>query len=319
MAVLDTWSRHCKIIEQDGKKYVIRYARKCGVTQEYYCLIPESEVIEILQKYDIQVPKLVYKNDECNIQEYISGDVLSDVYEDYTDIDRNIIDQIIDQICYMSSLQDKQLQHYSKWEDNKSFFKFQCMNTENVFSSYYNELSELYEEFNIHKDIMEQIYNKINKIDNNRKMSVIHGDRNKKNVVLNNEKVFYIDWEQACMGDIAYDITFHIYQMKYAKRDEEYFIKKLKEKYKGDIKRLLEDAEVYREYCLLRSTLYLVKYTLEQAYTNNMDNEEKKKKALQYFMNRYNSLSKYEQYNIKAKTEDEIDHIFEEYVKMLQA
>ena len=65
MAVLDTWSRHCKIIEQDGKKYVIRYARKCGVTQEYYCLIPESEVIEILQKYDIQVPKLVYKNEKC--------------------------------------------------------------------------------------------------------------------------------------------------------------------------------------------------------------------------------------------------------------
>ena len=316
MAVLDTWSRHCKIIEQDGKKYVIRYARKCGVTQEYYCLIPESEVIEILQKYDIQVPKLVYKNDECNIQEYISGDVLSDVYEDYTDIDRNIIDQIIEQICYMSKLQDEELQHYSKWEDNKLFFKFQCKNTENVFLSYYNELSELYEEFNIHKDIMEQIYNKINKIDNNRKMSVIHGDRNKKNVVLNNGRVFYIDWEQACMGDIAYDIAFHIYQMKYAKRDEEYFIKKLKEKYKGDIKRLLEDAEIYREYCLLRSTLYLVKYTLEQVFLNNLKTGEEKNKMLEHFMKRYNDLSNYKEFGIKFKTEEELKLIFEKYKRV---
>ncbi len=313
MAVLDTWSRHCKIIEKDNQKYVIRYARKCGVTQEYYCLIPESEVIEILQKYDIQVPKLVYKDDECNIQEYISGDVLSDVYKDYAEIDKNIIDQIVEQICYMSRLQDEQLKHYSEWEDNKSFFKFYCKNTENVFCNYYDELSELYEEFNIHKDIMEKIYGKIDKIDNNRKMSVIHGDRNKKNVVLNNGNVFYIDWEQACMGDIAYDIAFHIYQMTYTESDEKYFIKKLKEKYIGNVKKLLEDVEIYKEYALLRSTLYLVKYTLEQAYSNNIENEERKKKALLHFMNRYNNLSNYEKYNLKAKTEDEIDNIFEYY------
>ena len=188
----------------------------------------------------------------------------------------------------------------------------------NVFLSYYDKLSELYEEFNIHKDIMEKIYNKIDKIDNNRKMSVIHGDRNKKNVVLNGGKVFYIDWEQACMGDLAYDIAFHIYQMKYAKHDEEYFIKKLKEKYKGDIEKLLEDIKIYKEYALLRSTLYLVKYTIEQAYSNNIENEEKKRKMLLHFMDRYNSLSNYEEYNLKAKTEEELDHIFKEHVKILQ-
>ena len=262
MAVLDTWSKHCKIIEEDGKKYVIRYARKCGVTQEYYCLIPESKVIEILQKYDIQVPKLVYKDDECNIQEYISGDVLSDVYEDYTDMDKNFIDQIVDQICYMSNLQDEELQQYSKWKDNKSFFQFQCQNTEKVFLTYYDELSELYKNFNINKDVMKPLYNKSYKIDNNRKMSVIHGDRNKKNVVINNNEVVYIDWEQACMGDIAYDIAFHIYQMKYTKSDEEYFIKKIREKYKGNAESLLEDVKLYKEFDLLRSTLYLIKYTL---------------------------------------------------------
>ncbi len=313
MAVLDTWSKHCKIIEEDGKKYVIRYARKCGVTQEYYCLIPESKVIEILQKYDIQVPKLVYKDDECNIQEYISGDVLSDVYEDYTDMDKNFIDQIVDQICYMSNLQDEELQQYSKWKDNKSFFQFQCQNTEKVFLTYYDELSELYKNFNINKDIMKPLYNKSYKIDNNRKMSVIHGDRNKKNVVINNNEVVYIDWEQACMGDIAYDIAFHIYQMKYTKSDEEYFIKKIREKYKGNAESLLEDVKLYKEFALLRSTLYLIKYTLEQVYNNNIKSEESKEKMLLHFMKRYNSLSSYKEYNLKAKSKEELNMIFSKH------
>ena len=39
MEILDTSSKQCKILIQDGKKYVIRYPRTIGKTVEYFCEI----------------------------------------------------------------------------------------------------------------------------------------------------------------------------------------------------------------------------------------------------------------------------------------
>lgn len=63
-------------------------------------------------------------------------------------------------------------------------------------------------------------------------MCIIHGDKHKKNAILSdNGELTFIDWELGCIGDIAYDVAFHLHQMAYTESDEGYFLDRLKSNY----------------------------------------------------------------------------------------
>ena len=67
-------SNYCQVINEDKK--VIKYQRKVGITQEYYRSTPELEILKILSKYEINIPKILEFNDEYFIEEYIDGTLL---------------------------------------------------------------------------------------------------------------------------------------------------------------------------------------------------------------------------------------------------
>lgn len=315
MEILETNSKQCKILVKDGKKYVIRYPRKIGATIEYYRSTPESEILGIIEKSDIKVPKVLYRGEKYSIQEYIAGELLAEKYEDHKEIDRSIIDQAIEQIYLLSNLDGEELIQYANWEDNKSFYEFQCTNTQKVLENYYKSLNPLYDELNLSPSIVQYLKNKSDSINNKRNMSIIHGDRHKKNAIINpsNELVF-IDWELGCLGDIAYDIAFHLHQMAYTEEDEKYFLDKLKDRFMEDSESLLNDVELYRLFLLARSTLYHVYWT-DLVYKTG--NNEEKEKQLGHFMRRYNRLSKLKEFNIQPKSEEQLSEVFERFKKSL--
>lgn len=311
MQILDTSSRQCKILIQDGKKYVIRYPRKIGIPVEYYRSTPEDIVIELLQKHHIKAPKLLYQGEKYSVQEYIEGQLLANKYKDHQDIDKSIIDQIVQQICSMFLIDGSNLLGYANWQDNRSFYEFQCHNTEKVFEGYYKNLKEIYDTLGISNDVFVHLYDKTSKIDNERKMSIMHGDRHKKNAILSdNGEVIFIDWELGCIGDVAYDIAFHLHQMAYTPEDEQYFLNQLKGHFNGDTEKLLSDVALYRLFVLARSTLYHVYWT-DLVYQGNSESE--RKKQLGHFMRRYSRLSNYKEFGLEPKSEDELERIFEQY------
>ena len=310
MEILDTNSKQCKILDKDGKKYVIRYPRKIGATIEYYRSTPESEILEIIEESDIRVPKVLYKGEKYSIQEYIDGELLSERYEDHKEIDKSVINQTIEQIYLLSNIEGKELMQYANWNDNRSFYEFQCTNTEKVLENYYKSLNQLYDKLNLSPSIIQYLKSKSESINNKRNMSIIHGDRHKKNAIINsNDELIFIDWELGCVGDIAYDIAFHLHQMAYTEEDEKYFLNQLKDKFK-DSEGLFNDIELYRLFLLTRSTLYHVYWTDLVYKTGNNGEIEKQ---LGHFMRRYNRLSNFKDFNIQSKSEEQLSKVFERF------
>lgn len=309
MELLDTNSKQCKILVKDGKKYVIRYPRKIGATIEYYRSTPESEILKIIEKSDIKVPKVLYKGEKYSVQEYIEGDLLSEKYEDHKEIDRSVIDQTIEQIYLLSDIDGEKLMQYANWNDNRSFYEFQCTNTEKVLEKYYRSLNQLYDGLNLSPSIIQYLKSKSDSINNERNMSIIHGDRHKKNAIINSsDELVFIDWELGCLGDIAYDIAFHLHQMAYTEEDEKYFLDKLKDRFNEDSESLLNDVELYRLFLLARSALYHVYWT-DLVYKTG--SKEEIEKQLGHFMRRYNKLSKFKEFNIQPKSEEQLSKVFE--------
>ena len=261
-------SKYCVVIP--SKKRVIKYPRYLGITQEYYRSTPEINILEKLIANNISVPKIIEKNSMYFIEEYIDGILLDSLYNDYEKMAKEDLDSIIDNIVKLISINDSNLNKYITWNNVSEFFKLQVDNTESIWKIYKNKYYSLYNLLNINDSIILKLRKLTNVINSNRPLCLIHGDRHKNNMIKKDNTLFFIDWDLSCVGDLAYDIAFHIHQMKYNQEDLEYFLLNLNNKLPNEYKPILNDINNYLCFITVRSVIYYVKILYDCEYSDEL-------------------------------------------------
>ena len=288
-------SNYCKVMSEDKK--IVKYQRRIGITQEYYRSIPESEVLEILSKYGMNVPKVLELYDDYFVEEYIDGTLLDDIYTDYSNIDKIVIDDIINNIVGLIRIDFQSLSKYSKWDTVRGFFEYQFLNTEEIWNEYNTSYDVFYNLLGINKSTIFKLKQLSKKINFNRPLCLIHGDRHKNNMIKKDNQVYYIDWELSCVGDLAYDIAFHIHQMKYSEADLKYFLLNLEKRLPYEYKSAINDINIYLCFITMRSVIYYVKILYDCDYSE---------KLLDKFYIRLQKLCEYTELGIKLVSKKDI-------------
>ena len=288
-------SNYCKVMSEDKK--IVKYQRRIGITQEYYRSIPESEVLEILSKYGMNVPKVLELYDDYFVEEYIDGTLLDDIYTDYSNIDKIVIDDIINNIVGLIRIDFQSLSKYSKWDNVRGFFEYQILNTEEIWNEYNTSYDVFYNLLGINKSTIFKLKQLSKKINFNRPLCLIHGDRHKNNMIKKDNQVYYIDWELSCLGDLAYDIAFHIHQMKYSEADLKYFLLNLEKRLPYEYKSAINDINIYLCFITMRSVIYYVKILYDCDYSE---------KLLDKFYIRLQKLCEYTELGIKLVSKNDI-------------
>lgn len=288
-------SNYCKVMSEDKK--IVKYQRRIGITQEYYRSIPESEVLEILSKYGMNVPKVLELYDDYFVEEYIDGTLLDDIYTDYSNIDKIVIDDIINNIVGLIRIDFQSLSKYSKWNNVRGFFEYQILNTEEIWNEYNTSYDVFYNLLGINKSTIFKLKQLSKKINFNRPLCLIHGDRHKNNMIKKGNQVYYIDWELGCVGDLAYDIAFHIHQMKYSEADLKYFLLNLENRLPYEYKSAINDINIYLCFITMRSVIYYVKILYNCDYSE---------KLLDKFYIRLQKLCEYTELGIKLVSKNDI-------------
>lgn len=288
-------SNYCKVMSEDKK--IVKYQRRIGITQEYYRSIPESEVLEILSKYGMNVPKVLELYDDYFVEEYIDGTLLDDIYTDYSNIDKIVIDDIINNIVGLIRIDFQSLSKYSKWNNVRGFFEYQILNTEEIWNEYNTSYDVFYNLLGINKSTIFKLKQLSKKINFNRPLCLIHGDRHKNNMIKKDNQVYYIDWELSCVGDLAYDIAFHIHQMKYSEADLKYFLLNLEKRLPYEYKSAINDINIYLCFITMRSVIYYVKILYDCDYSE---------KLLDKFYIRLQKLCEYTELGIKLVSKNDI-------------
>lgn len=288
-------SNYCKVMSEDKK--IVKYQRRIGITQEYYRSIPESEVLEILSKYGMNVPKVLELYDDYFVEEYIDGTLLDDIYTDYSNIDKIVIDDIINNIVGLIRIDFQSLSKYSKWDNVRGFFEYQILNTEEIWNEYNTSYDVFYNLLGINKSTIFKLKQLSKKINFNRPLCLIHGDRHKNDMIKKGNQVYYIDWELGCVGDLAYDIAFHIHQMKYSEADLKYFLLNLENRLPYEYKSAINDINIYLCFITMRSVIYYVKILYDCDYSE---------KLLDKFYIRLQKLCEYTELGIKLVSKNDI-------------
>lgn len=288
-------SNYCKVMSEEKK--IVKYQRRIGITQEYYRSIPESEILEILSKYGMNVPKVLELYDDYFVEEYIDGTLLDDIYTDYSNIDKIVIDDIINNIVGLIRIDFQSLSKYSKWDNVRGFFEYQILNTEEIWNEYNTSYDVFYNLLGINKSTIFKLKQLSKKINFNRPLCLIHGDRHKNNMIKKGNQVYYIDWELGCVGDLAYDIAFHIHQMKYSEADLKYFLLNLEKRLPYEYKSAINDINIYLCFITMRSVIYYVKILYDCDYSE---------KLLDKFYIRLQKLCEYTKLGIKLVSKNDI-------------
>lgn len=281
-------SKYCKL-DLDNNR-VVKYQREIGIVQEYFRSTPEVDVLEVLNVHDVNIPKILEKKDGYFVEEYIDGDLLDSIYDDHCNIDISDIDSIISNIVLLTSINNCQkLDCFRKWNSVKEFFDFQITNTERIWEEYKIKYRSIYKMLDIDDKIMEVLKKLSREIDMSRPLCLIHGDRHKNNMIKKNLKIYFIDWELSCIGDLAYDIAFHIHQMKYSNNDLNYFIKQLEIKLPEQFKSAVLDFNIYMKFIIARSVIYYVKIINDCSYSDRL---------FEKFYFRLKTLSEFKEFGI---------------------
>ena len=245
----------------------------------------------------MNVPKVLELYDDYFVEEYIDGTLLDDIYTDYSNIDKIVIDDIINNIVGLIRIDFQSLSKYSKWDNVRGFFEYQILNTEEIWNEYNTSYDVFYNLLGINKSTIFKLKQLSKKINFNRPLCLIHGDRHKNNMIKKGNQVYYIDWELSCVGDLAYDIAFHIHQMKYSEADLKYFLLNLEKRLPYEYKSAINDINIYLCFITMRSVIYYVKILYDCDYSE---------KLLDKFYIRLQKLCEYTELGIKLVSKNDI-------------
>jgi len=232
MRKYETSSSFAWICEGRNKKIVRKYKRK-GL-RGHPRTISLKNIYEVLK--DVEIPHPIFLKNRIK---YIEEEFIEST-EKIENIDREkIINTTIDYIEIMYNTNCQRIKKYITWNNNSEYLCFQVNHLKKVLKD--RKCQNLAENY-------KTLDNFIKKLDDNRKLSLIHGDISANNMIFNNKKIYLIDWEFATYGDIAYELAMHFLLMKYNQDEKIYFVDNLCKRINVDKNNLLHDIDIYNQF-----------------------------------------------------------------------
>lgn len=234
MKKIKTSSYFVTIYKNKNNTFIRRIKRK-GL-HAYPRTLTLKEINKYLKDTKIKYPKLLK-----NSFKYVDEEFIESTKEVENLSNLEFKDNIIDIILELNKIDIKNKKII--WNNNSEFLRFIINNFEEVLktknpeklSIYLSELDSLYKD-----------------LDNDRKLCLIHGDIHRKNIIINNDTFYLIDWELATYGDLAYELATHFILMEYTNEEKEKFFNILNKKLNLNLDNLKKDIEVYTSFEMYR-------------------------------------------------------------------
>jgi len=123
---------------------------------------------------------------------------------------------------------DQYLDNWPEIGDTPRFFQIVLNKAKNIYDSNKKIYGPLFEAFGIPKKPF-ILFNDVPKTLSFRHFRLCHCDIHRKNCLLSNGKIWFLDWELALIADPVYDIAIHLHKMEYLPSEEYKFYSMLKE------------------------------------------------------------------------------------------
>lgn len=275
------------IMENIDKKIVRKYKRKTKTP--YPITVPEKKILKLIKYTNIKHPKLVSKGFRYFEEEFVEGRPLVVNEEDKT----VIINLFSHYVFELRKVDTTPIKRHIKWKNNTEFLHMQVKYLEKMVKKY-KYLPKL-EQMGL--SINQLLAFKNLRLDDTRKMSLIHSDIRRENILSRYGEYYLIDWENATCGDLAYEFAMHFVRERYNEKEMNIILERMCSSLLLDPTSLMRDIKVYMNFETLRLSFYKLNEACELAKKKQDFNE-----VLNYVYDFYDNLQ-------SAKPKEELRRI----------
>lgn len=243
------------VIEIAEKKYLLRIPMVDMIVMDIR-LIPERELLLLLEKNRINAPRVIYEykegGQEYFLHNYIEGNTIEELYPENS----RIPDWIVEDMVYqMSEYHKTPLENFDvvrdliPWNYNtKEFYSYIYKFNRSLIEKYWEPYREIYQAFNFPNSVDDIIRCREDLIADY-PFCLCHADIHRKNIIIQPEikQANIIDWELSLIGNICYDISIHFHRMRYIKEQEELYFDLYAKHMGADLDMIKEQVDLYRE------------------------------------------------------------------------
>lgn len=245
--------------EVDNKKVLVRIPIENSDEMDLK-MIPEEKILEFLNKYDLPIPELIYlnKNPFYQVHSFIEGIVVDDMYPRNTKLPDIYIPQVIKLLENLWKIREfPLLSYFENWVkdgDTKGFYNILVNKVGDIYSKDMSEFSGLYKLLGIPSDPIKEAKELAISL-KERPFVICHSDIHRKNCILDNDKVYFLDWELALFADPAYEVAVHFHKITYTEDEEIRFKKLLNNILPYDKNEFWNDVSIYLKLEKIKSAI----------------------------------------------------------------
>lgn len=243
------------IMENIDKKVVRKYRRK--VKTPYPITVPEKKILKLIKKTNIKHPKLVKNSFRYFEEEFVEGKPLELPQDDKT----VILNLLSHYIFEMKKISPEPIKRYIKWNNNSEFLYMQVKYLEKMIKKY--KFKDKLEQMGL--NLNQVLIFKNIRLDDSRKMSIIHCDIKKENILSRYGEYVLIDWEHATYGDLAYEFAMHFVREGYNEKEMNIILERMCSSLLLDPTSLMRDIKVYMNFETLRISFHKLNQACELA------------------------------------------------------
>ncbi|MCX9191422.1 hypothetical protein C3Y87_08340 [Carbonactinospora thermoautotrophica] len=196
---------------------------------------PEYQVLGAVASYVEHVPKLVHVSQEPMFQvyEFVPGDLLDDVAPRGVEVPRFVLTDVIELFTQLTRVPRDHLPPSPSWwpddGDTAGFANILSSVTRDVWDRFQDEFASLYRELGVPSDPLEPVLEGWKTL-HSRPFRLVHSDVHRKNMILCDGHVVFLDWELALWGDPVYDLAVHLHKMAYQPAEQDAVVRRWQER-----------------------------------------------------------------------------------------
>lgn len=215
------------IIEFQNRKYILRIPITVADFMDNH-FIPEYIILKFLERVNFPAPRVLEYNASAGWSKhtYIPGTTMADRYPDRSDYPPGIEIELARQMRVLHSLPIQPLSEYLP-------VMSETAGCRGIFRMLVNNVDDLYHQFDIFQPLFRKlgippdpcaILRSFDDVLTERELCLCHTDIHRKNIILQESHVIFLDWELAMIGDPLYDIAVHFHRMKCHPHHERIFL-----------------------------------------------------------------------------------------------
>lgn len=194
-------------VYSDLEKVFVR--KKKNKNPEWYLRsVPQKVVYKVIEHSNIKHPVFIKKGFGYVDLEYIPGKILDKTFEENA-----LIGLLSNYIYEFRKIDCSLMKKYIKWSNNTEFLQYNANNMIDLMRK--SKKLEKLRVLGLDLGLIDS-YKGI-QLDDQRSLSLIHGDLNRENIINNNGNFYLVDWENATYGDLAYELAMNFINENYSK------------------------------------------------------------------------------------------------------